>query len=85
NELEYIDGKIYANVYTSNTILIINPETGAVEGRINLIGLLPSNYFKSDDDKQNNVLNGIAWDAKGKRLFVSGKKWPNMFQIELKK
>ncbi len=84
NELEYIDGKIYANVYTTDTILIINPETGAVEGRINLIGLLPANYFKTDLDKGNNVLNGIAWDAKGKRLFVSGKKWPTMYQIELK-
>lgn len=85
NELEFIDGKIYVNVYTTNTILIINPETGAVEGRINLSGLLPDDYFKTDDEKGNNVLNGIAYDKATKRLFVTGKKWPKLFQIELTK
>ncbi|QPH41616.1 glutaminyl-peptide cyclotransferase [Pedobacter endophyticus] len=85
NELEVIDGKIYANVYTTNNILIINPETGAVEGRINLIGLLPENYFKNDDERANNVLNGIAYDKAAKRLFVTGKKWPHIFQIQLVK
>jgi glutamine cyclotransferase len=85
NELEYIDGKIYANVYTTDTILIINPETGAVEGRINLLGLLPLDYFKDEDAKNDNVLNGIAYDKATKRLFVTGKRWPKLFQIELKK
>lgn len=85
NELEYIDGKIYANVYTTDTILIINPETGVVEGRINLSGLLPLDYFKGEYEKSNNVLNGIAYDKKTKRLFVTGKKWPKIYQIELKK
>jgi len=84
NELEFIDGKIYANVYTTDTILIINPENGAVEGRINLSGIFPArDYFKTDFERGNNVLNGIAWDAKGRRLFVTGKKWPKIFEIKL--
>lgn len=85
NELEVIDGKIYANVYTTNNILIINPETGAVEGKVDLSGLLPADYFKTEDAKANNVLNGIAYDKATKRLFVAGKKWPHIFQIELVK
>lgn len=85
NELEIIDGKIYANVYTTDTIVVINPETGAVEGRIDLSGLLPADYFKTEEEKANNVLNGIAYDKTAKRLFVAGKKWPHIFQIELVK
>ncbi len=85
NELEFIDGKIYANVYTTNNILIINPETGAVEGNINLAGLLPADYFKTDDARANNVLNGIAYDKASKRLFVTGKKWPHIFEIKISK
>ncbi|NTE03513.1 glutaminyl-peptide cyclotransferase [Agrobacterium tumefaciens] len=85
NELEYIDGKIYANVYTTNHILIINPETGAVEGKINLSGLLADDYFKTDDEKANNVLNGIAYDHATKKLYVTGKKWPHIFEIKISK
>jgi glutamine cyclotransferase len=85
NELEVIDGKIYANVYTTNYILIINPETGAVEGKADLSGLLPNGYFKTEDAIANNVLNGIAYDKTGKRLFVTGKKWPHIFEIKLVK
>jgi len=79
NELEYIDGKIYANIYTTDKIAVINPKSGAVEQYINMGGLL------SDKDKFDNtdVLNGIAWDAAGKRLFVTGKKWDKLFQVEL--
>lgn len=83
NEMEFIDGKIYANVYLTNTILIINPTSGKVEASIDLSALVPKNFFKTIDEEQNNVLNGIAWDAKGKRLFVGGKKWPKLYQIEL--
>ncbi len=83
NELEFIDGKLYANVYLSNRILIINPTTGVVEGEVDLTELVPKNYFKNENDVQNNVLNGIAWDANGKRLFVTGKKWPKLFEIKL--
>lgn len=83
NELEVIDGKIYANVYTTNNILIINSKTGAVESKIDLSGLLPADYFKTDDAKANNVLNGIAYDKATKRLFVTGKKWPHIFEIKI--
>ena len=80
NELEFIDGRIYANVYTTNLILVINPETGAVEEEIDLSSLYPDNAR----DAEGNVLNGIAWDAKGKRLFVTGKKWDKLFEIKIK-
>lgn len=78
NELEYIDGKIYANVYTTDTIVVIDPKTGAVTQRINLKNLYPNN-------PSTEVLNGIAWDAQGKRLFVTGKKWDKLFQVKFVK
>jgi len=77
NELEYIDGKIYANVYTKDFIVVINPATGAIEAEINLIGIYPE---KADYD---NELNGIAYDRQGDRLFVTGKLWPKLYEIEL--
>lgn len=84
NELEYIDGKIYANVYLTNDIVIINPQTGAIEGKIDLTDLFPvKDYFKTDDARGNNVLNGIAYDKVTKRLFVAGKKWPYIFEIQI--
>jgi glutamine cyclotransferase len=83
NELEYIDGKIYANVYLTNKIVRINPVSGMVEAELDLTALVPQNFFKTEDEKGNNVLNGIAWDAKGKRMFVGGKKWPKLFEIKL--
>lgn len=83
NELEYINGKIYANVYLTNKIVIINSNSGNVEAEIDLSALVPKNHFKTAYEEQNNVLNGIAWDEKGKRLFVTGKKWPNLYEIKL--
>ena len=83
NELEFINGKIYANVYLTNKIVIINPQNGEVEAEIDLTELVPQNYFKTSTEVDNNVLNGIAWDANGKRLFVTGKKWPKLYQIEI--
>ncbi|WP_421946036.1 glutaminyl-peptide cyclotransferase [Pedobacter sp.] len=85
NELEYIDGKIYANVYLTNDIVIINPKTGAIEGKIDLTGLFSPSYFKTDGERMNNVLNGIAYDKVTKRLFVAGKKWPYIFEIQITK
>jgi glutamine cyclotransferase len=85
NEIELIDGKIYANVYTTNNIVIINPKSGAVEGVIDLSGLLPNNYFKTEEEIGNNVLNGIAYDKATNRLFVTGKKWPHVFEIKIEK
>jgi glutamine cyclotransferase len=79
NELEYIDGKLYANVYQSNRIAIIDPKTGAVEAYIDASGILP----KSDNFMNTDVLNGIAWDAKAKKLYITGKKWDKLFEIKL--
>lgn len=79
NELELIGGKIYANRYYTDEIVIIDPTIGRVEGRINLKGILPVKERKPS----TNVLNGIAWDEKGGRLFVTGKYWPKLYEIEL--
>jgi glutamine cyclotransferase len=80
NELEWIDGKVWANVYTTDTIVIINPETGIVEATVDCRGLLPRQERTRDTD----VLNGIAVDAEG-RIFLTGKYWPKLYQIELVK
>ncbi len=79
NELEYINGKIWANRYYTDEIVIIDPETGKVEGRINLKGLLK----RADRKSSTDVLNGIAWDEMGSRIFVTGKFWPKLFEIRL--
>ena len=78
NELEYIDGKIWANVYTTDTIVIINPADGVVEATVDCRGLLPYKERTRDTD----VLNGIAVDKEG-RVFLTGKYWPKMYEIEL--
>jgi glutamine cyclotransferase len=80
NELEYIDGKLWANRYFTDEIVIIDPETGKVEGRINLKGILQAKHRKSTTD----VLNGIAWDNEGERLFITGKFWPRLFEIRIR-
>ncbi len=77
NELEYINGTVYANVYQTDDIVQIDPACGKVLARINLRGLLPRKEYRSDTD----VLNGIAWDAQGKRIFVTGKNWPKLFEV----
>ncbi|WP_114939950.1 glutaminyl-peptide cyclotransferase [Mucilaginibacter endophyticus] len=82
NELEYINGKIYANVYQTDSILVINPKTGAVEQIVDMKEIYPVASRPQDRDWTNNVLNGIAWDAKGQRLFVTGKKWPHLYQVK---
>jgi glutamine cyclotransferase len=79
NELEFVKGRIYANVWLTDTIIMIDPETGEVEGWIDLEGLLSSQGFT----QQADVLNGIAYDAQGDRLFVTGKLWPYLFEIKL--
>jgi glutamine cyclotransferase len=83
NELEYIDGKVYANVYQQNYIVVIDPATGIVERKIDFTRLLPADYYKDEDARGNNVLNGIAWDKAGKRLYVTGKKWPHLFEVQV--
>ena len=79
NELEYVEGEIYANVWTSDRIARISPADGQVVGWIDLSGLLVGVQRTGQED----VLNGIAYDADGKRLFVTGKRWPVLFQIEV--
>lgn len=81
NELEYIDGKIYANVYMTDKIIIIEPATGQVVGELNMIGLLPLKDQKANTD----VLNGIAYDKKDNRIFVTGKRWNTLFEIKVLK
>ncbi len=78
NELEYIKGEIYANIWQTDRIARISPQTGEVTGWILLEGLLePEDYNRAD------VLNGIAYDEEKDRLFVTGKLWPTLFEIEL--
>ena len=79
NELEYVNGQVWANVWHTDRIARISPETGRVIGWIDLGGLM-SGGFKLDSEA---VLNGIAYDAPGKRLFVTGKLWPRLFEIEV--
>ena len=79
NELEYVNGEIYANVWLTNRIAMINAETGRVRGWIDLTGLLSA----EDLNQPVNVLNGIAYDAQHDRLYVTGKLWPKLFEIEL--
>jgi glutaminyl-peptide cyclotransferase len=79
NELEYVEGQLFANVWQSDRIARISPVTGKVIGWIDLAGLL-SPVFKREPGA---VLNGIAYDPVGKRLFVTGKLWPSVFEIRL--
>ena len=79
NELEYIDGKVWANVYTSDEIVIINPKDGRVEGVIDCRGLLPKNLHTSSTD----VLNGIAYDPENEKIYLTGKNWPRLYEVKL--
>jgi glutamine cyclotransferase len=79
NELEYIDGKIWANVYTSDTIVIINPKDGKVEGLVDCAGLLPKKLYKPSTD----VLNGIAYDSETDKIYLTGKNWPKLYEVRL--
>jgi glutamine cyclotransferase len=79
NELEIVEGEIYANVWQQDRIARISPETGRVVGWIDLTGLLSP----SDRTGREDVLNGIAYDPATKRLFVTGKLWPKLFEIEI--
>ena len=81
NELEYIKGLIYANIWQTDRIVIIDPNSGDVTGSIDLTGLLSP----TDRAMNPDVLNGIAYDSAKDRLFVTGKLWPKIFEIKLKK
>jgi glutamine cyclotransferase len=79
NELEYINGEIWANIWMNDNIARIDPSTGKVIAYVDLKGLLPDTERKSDTD----VLNGIAYDPDGKRIFVTGKRWPRLYEIKI--
>jgi glutaminyl-peptide cyclotransferase len=81
NELEYFNGEIYSNLWHQDVIAIINPQTGKVNGWIDLKGLLKPGEVNDPEA----VLNGIAYDAASQRVFVTGKLWPKLFEIRVKK
>lgn len=83
NELEFVNGKIYANVWQQNSILIVNPKNGAVEGVANLNSLKAEIQKEQNLDEADEVLNGIAFDQENNRLFVTGKHWGKLYEIEL--
>jgi glutaminyl-peptide cyclotransferase len=80
NELEMIDGKVYANIFGTDEIVIFIPATGKVYGYIDLSGILPARYHH----RRLDVLNGIAYDSDNDRLFVTGKYWPRLFEIRIR-
>ncbi|HQV72682.1 MAG: glutaminyl-peptide cyclotransferase [Dokdonella sp.] len=80
NELEFVRGRIFANVWQSNSIVVIDPGSGRVTAQIDLPGLLNAEDRAGGVD----VLNGIAYDARKDRLFVTGKLWPKIFELKLK-
>jgi glutaminyl-peptide cyclotransferase len=80
NELEWVKGEIFANVWLTERIIRIDPGTGKVTGRVDLTGILDRSLRIAGE---TDVLNGIAYDAKADRLFVTGKKWPKLFEIQL--
>lgn len=80
NELEWINGEIWANVWQSDKVVRISPSTGNVTGVMDLTGILPQNERTPSTD----VLNGIAWDSTAKLLYVTGKNWPAMFALTIR-
>ncbi len=81
NELEYVEGEVYANVWYEDRIARISPTTGQVLGWIDLSRLFPA----AQRPHRDAVLNGIAYDAQQRRLFVTGKDWPSLFEIRVSK
>lgn len=78
NELEWVDGKIMANVYMSSTVVVINPKTGIIDSMLDLSTLVPNGL------SVEAVANGLAWDKTKQRLYVTGKYWPKVFELALK-
>jgi glutamine cyclotransferase len=83
NELEYVDGFIYANIWNSNFIIKIDPSNGHVVGKMDFTGVLEQAAKESPDENRGNVLNGIAYDAEKKSFFITGKMWPVMLEVKL--
>lgn len=79
NELEFIEGRVWANIWQTPYIAVVNPDSGVVEALVDASGLVAEIAPSTRDD----VLNGIAWDARERRIFVTGKLWPTVFEIAL--
>jgi glutaminyl-peptide cyclotransferase len=77
--LEFIRGEVFANIWQTDDIIRINPQTGKVVGWIDMRGILPS----ENENQETDVLNGIAYDPEGDRLFLTGKLWPSLFEVRL--
>ncbi|MDX1604100.1 MAG: glutaminyl-peptide cyclotransferase, partial [Salinimicrobium sediminis] len=85
NELEWVEGKIYANTYQKDGVAIINPQNGAIEGVIDFSGLREKLGNQEDLDPVNDVLNGIAYNKDTKQLYVTGKDWDTLFEVKIVK
>ena len=81
NELEYIKGEIWANIWQTDNLVIIDPKTGKITGEVNLAGL--SGSIVQSQEEQMDVLNGIAWNPITDKIYVTGKWWPKLFEIKL--
>lgn len=81
NELEWVEGEIWANIWQEDVIIRINPKTGAITGLIDVSSLFPKTQR---GEPYNDVPNGIAWDPQTKRLLLTGKRWPQIFEVTLK-
>jgi glutamine cyclotransferase len=79
NELEYIEGRIFANIYGEEDIVIIDPGTGKITAKLNMKGILP----EADRSRRIDVFNGIAWDPAKRILYVTGKYWPKLFEVSI--
>jgi glutamine cyclotransferase len=80
NELEYINGYVYANIYQTADIIKIDPESGQVTGRMSFANLLSADDITPG---RTDVLNGIAYDSSSKRIFITGKRWPKLFEVAI--
>ncbi|MGB6150961.1 MAG: glutaminyl-peptide cyclotransferase [Pricia sp.] len=85
NELEYVDGKIYANVYQKSGVMIIDAESGAIEGVVNFGGLIDKVDHHATWSDTDNVLNGIAYHPERETFFVTGKEWDTLFEVKIQK
>ena len=83
NELEYVDGFVYANIYQTDVIIKIDPSSGHVIGKMELPGLKEKFFANQVIPGRTDVLNGIAYDSTSKNLFITGKRWPKMFELKL--
>jgi glutamine cyclotransferase len=79
NELEYIEGRIFANIYQEEEIVVIDPATGKVTAMLNMQGLLK----EGDRHRKLDVFNGIAWNAERRVMYVTGKYWPKLFEVSI--